>query len=233
MHDVGIRTDRGCRLLNRCTAAGVGKEATLLGSWQQLHHQGETSMQSKIRIIALAIVPLALLSFGASAASAEREAQGWKHWADFTANVVAHAQPGAYSPDGMKEACRGATGMTIGQGFQFPAWGRGVGHACYVYSQLASFNRNRASAGFVSTGDRGDIGSMLKKIHKRQKKVLCRRSRNAAHDLGKATPIASEPRAQQLAFDLAESMGRIYDSADCSGSKRTWQWHHTQAVVVP
>jgi hypothetical protein len=52
-------------------------------------------------------------------------------------------------------------------------------------------------------------------------------------DLTAATPILSEPRAQPLAFDLAESMGRIYDAADCSGSKRTWAWRHEEHKIQP
>ena len=74
---------------------------------------------------------------------------------------------------------------------------------------------------------------LLKKIFKRKKKSLCKDSERVAENLGKATPIASEPRAQQLAFDLAESMGRIYDAAECGGKKRTWEWRHEEKQIDP
>lgn len=165
------------------------------------------------------------LSLSAAAGNPDREAAGWKTWADFTANIVANTGENNYNANGVSAACKGVTGMTISQGFQFPYWGQSVIQACQVYSELGSINGNLAMA---SSSD-----DLMKKVFKRKKKSLCRDSERVAENLGKATPILSEPRAQPLAFDLAESMGRIYDAADCSGSKRTWAWRHEEHKIQP
>ena len=180
-------------------------------------------MHHRITAVALACTFAIGLALPASAASPEREAAGWKNWADFAQEIVANVGEDAYNGAGVKTACKGVTGMTIGQGFQFPYWGQRIIGACNVYSQLGNVNGN---IGMASVGE-------YKKVFKRMKKSLCRDSEAVAKDLGKATPIASEPRAQQLAFELAESMGRIYDAADCSGKQRTWAWRHEQQQIKP
>lgn len=172
---------------------------------------------------ALACTLAIALAPQAPAANPEKEAAGWKAWADFTANVAANVGEDGYDAAGVKKACKGVTGMTIGQGFQFPYWAQNVIQACQVYDQLGDVNGN---LGMASAGD-------YKAIFKRMKKSLCKSSEKTASNLGKATPVASEPRAQQLAFDLAESMGRIYDAADCSGEKRTWAWRHEEQQIKP
>ena len=181
-------------------------------------------MNHGLRLAALAVV-LSGVSSIAMAANPEREAAGWKNWADFTENVAANVGEGNYSAAGVKAACKGVTGMTISQGFQFPYWGQSVIQACQVYDQLGDVN---GSLGMASSSE-----DLLKKVFKRKKKGLCKDSERVAGNLGKATPIASEPRAQQLAFDLAESMGRIYDAADCDGKKRTWSWRHEEHRITP
>ena len=181
-------------------------------------------MNHGLRLAALAVV-LSSVSSIAMAADPGREAAGWKNWADFTENVVANVGENDYNAAGVKAACKGVTGMTIGQGFQFPYWGQSVMRACQVYDQLGDVNGN---IGMASVDN-----DLLKKVFKRKKKSLCKGSEDVAEDLSKATPIASEPRAQQLAFDLAESMGRIYDAADCSGKKRTWSWRHEEHQIKP
>lgn len=181
-------------------------------------------MNHGLRLAALAVVLSGVFSI-AVAADPAREAAGWKNWADFTENVVANVGENDYNAAGVQAACKGATGMTIGQGLQFPYWGQSVIQACQVYDQLGDVNGN---LGMASSSD-----DLLKKIFKRKKKSLCKDSERVAGNLGKATPIASEPRAQPLAFDLAESMGRIYDAADCSGKKRTWSWHHEEHRIKP
>lgn len=182
-------------------------------------------MKHRITVIAIFFGLAAGLPLSTLAASPERETAGWKNWADFTENVVANTGENSYNAAGVKAACKGVTGMTIGQGFQFPYWGQSVIQACQVFDQLGDVNGNLAMA---SSSD-----DLLKKIFKRKKKSLCRDSERVAENLAKATPIASEPRAQQLAFDLAESMGRIYDAADCSGKKRTWSWAHKEKAIDP
>lgn len=182
-------------------------------------------MNHRITAIALCCTLAVGLPLSAFAANPEREAAGWKNWADFTANIAANVGEDSYNAAGVKAACKGVTGMTIGQGFQFPYWGQSVIQACQAYDELGDVNGNLGMAS--SSND------LLKKIFKRKKKSLCKDSERVAANLGKATPIASEPRAQQLAFDLAESMGRIYDAADCSGEKRTWSWRHEEHAIKP
>lgn len=181
-------------------------------------------MNHGLRLAALAVV-LSGFSSVTMAADPAREAAGWKNWADFTGNIAASVGENDYNAAGVKTACKGVTGMTIGQGFQFPYWGQSVIQACQVYAELGDVN---GSLGMASSSD-----DLLKKIFKRKKKSLCKDSERVAENLGKATPIASESRAQPLAFDLAESMGRIYDAADCSGSKRTWSWRHEEHQITP
>lgn len=179
-------------------------------------------MKHRIAAAALACTLAVSLPLSAPAASPEREAAGWKNWADFTANIAANVGEGHYNAAGVKAACKGVTGMTIGQGFQFPYWGQSVIQACQVYEDVGDFND------FFSVGN-----DERKKIRKRMQKTVCKQSEKVAGNLGKATPIASEPRAQQLAFDLAESLGRIYDATDCDGKKRTWAWRHEEKQIKP
>ena len=94
--------------------------------------------------------------------------------------------------------------------------------ACHVYEDVGDFNA------FFSVGN-----DQRKAIRKRMNKNVCKDAERVAGNLGKATAIASEPRAQQLAFDLAESMGRIYDAAECGGKKRTWEWRHEEKQIDP
>ncbi|HSD18352.1 MAG TPA: hypothetical protein VLC71_13980 [Thermomonas sp.] len=94
--------------------------------------------------------------------------------------------------------------------------------ACQVHEDVGDLNE------FFSAGD-----DQRKKIRKRMQKTVCRQAERVAGNLGKATPIASEPRAQPLAFELAESMRRIYDAGDCNGEKRTWSWRHEVLQVKP
>lgn len=179
-------------------------------------------MNHRIAAIALCCTLAVGVPLSALAANPEREAAGWKNWADFTANIAANVGEGNYNAAGVKAACKGVTGMTIGQGFQFPYWGQSVIQACQVYDDVGDFNE------FFSVGN-----DQRKKIRKRMNKSLCKDAERVAGNLGKATPVASEPRAQQLAFDLAESMGRIYDAADCDGKKRTWSWRHEETQIRP
>ena len=177
-------------------------------------------MRHRITAIALCCTLALGLALPASAGNPEREAAGWKNWADFTGNIIANVGEGNYNTAGVKAACKGVTGMTISQGFQFPYWGQSVIQACQVYDDVGDFND------FFSVGN-----DERKKIRKRMQKSVCKQAERVAENLGKATPIASEPRAQQLAFDLAESMGRIYDAAECSGKKRTWAWRHEEKQI--
>lgn len=179
-------------------------------------------MKHRIAAVALVCTLASGLPLSASSASPEREAAGWKNWADFTANIAANVGEGHYNAAGVKAACKGVTGMTIGQGFQFPYWGQSVIQACAVYEDVGDFNE------FFSVGN-----DQRKAIRKRMQKNVCKQAERVAGNLGKATPIASEPRAQQLAFDLAESMGRIYDAAECSGKQRTWAWRHEEQQIKP
>ncbi len=179
-------------------------------------------MNHRIAAIALCCTLAVGVPLSALAANPEREAAGWKNWADFTANIAANVGEGNYNAAGVKAACKGVTGMTIGQAFQFPYWGQSVIQACQVYDDVGDFNE------FFSVGN-----DQRKKIRKRMNKSLCKDAERVAGNLGKATPVASEPRAQQLAFDLAESMGRIYDAADCDGKKRTWSWRHEETQIRP
>ena len=179
-------------------------------------------MNHRIAAIALCCTLAVGVPLSALAANPEREAAGWKNWADFTANIAANVGEGNYNAAGVKAACKGVTGMTIGQGFQFPYWGQSVIQACHVYEDVGDFNA------FFSVGN-----DQRKAIRKRMNKNVCKDAERVAGNLGKATAIASEPRAQQLAFDLAESMGRIYDAAECGGKKRTWEWRHEEKQIDP
>ena len=178
-------------------------------------------MNQGLRLMALAVALSSVCSI-AMAADPAREAAGWKNWADFTQNIAANVGEDGYNAAGVKTACKGVTGMTIGQGFQFPYWGQSVIQACHVYEDVGDFNA------FFSVGN-----DQRKAIRKRMNKNVCKDAERVAGNLGKATAIASEPRAQQLAFDLAESMGRIYDAADCDGKKRTWSWRHEEQKITP
>ena len=160
-------------------------------------------MTHRIRYTALA--SLLCLSFASQAASPEKEAAGWAKWADFTSGVIDATKADQFDAQGIKEACKGATGVVIGQGFQFPYWAQNVLMACRAFKIFDDVDK-KTDAG-VDKGNRDEFFSgNARKILKREKKALCRDVASISKDLGKATPVASEPRAQPLALALKVQM---------------------------
>ncbi|MEO8159770.1 MAG: hypothetical protein ABI588_00010 [Arenimonas sp.] len=155
------------------------------------------------------------LSFASQAASPEKEAAGWAKWADFTSGVVDATKSERFDAAAVKAACKGATGVLIGQGFQFPYWAQNVMMACRAFSIFDDVDK-KTDAG-VDKGNKDDFFSgNARKILKREKKALCRDVASISKELGKATPIASEPRAQPLALELKVQMDMIAVKAECN-----------------
>lgn len=161
------------------------------------------------------IAGLLCLSFASQAASPEREAAGWTKWADFTSGVVDATKAEPFDAPGIRAACKGVTGMVSGQGFQFPYWAQNVMMACRAFDVFKDVDE-KTDAGV----DKGNMDNFFsgnaRKILKREKKGLCRDVARASKELGKATPIASEPRAQPLALALKAQMDMIADKAECN-----------------
>lgn len=159
-------------------------------------------------------VGLLCLTSAALAAGSDREAAGWTKWADFTSKIVDAAKVSPFDPRGIHAACSGATGVVIGQGFQFPYWAQNIMMACRAFDTFKDVDE-KTDAG-VDKGSRDDFFSgNMRAILKREKKGLCRNAASASKELAKATPIESEPRAQPLALELKTQMDNILDKAEC------------------
>ena len=165
------------------------------------------------RTVAAAVVGASLCT-GALAADADREAAGWHKWADFTENVVAGGRTKPLDPRPAMAACDGATGVVSGQGFQFPYWAQNVMMACRVFDTFKDVN-DKVAAGVDKGSSAEYYSNMMKTILKREKRGLCRAASRASGELGKAEPVAAEPRAQPLALELKAQMESVLDMADC------------------
>ena len=158
---------------------------------------------------------LLCLSFASVAATPEKEAAGWAKWADFTSGVVDATKAQPFDAPAIKTACEGATGVVTGQGFQFPYWAQNVMMACRAFKIFKDVDQ-KTEAG-IDTGNKDEFFSgNARKILKREKKALCRDVASISKELGKATPVASEPRAQPLALELKVQMDMIADKAECN-----------------
>ncbi|MEO8743219.1 MAG: hypothetical protein ABI365_08520 [Lysobacteraceae bacterium] len=164
---------------------------------------------------AACVVSLLCLASTAMAADPAREAAGWTKWADFTSKVVETGKAEPFNPTGVIAACDGATGVVIGQGFQFPYWAQNIMMACRAYDSFKSFDQKRDAG--IDTGSKDEFFSgNMRAIMKRQKKILCRNTASASKELAKATSVESEPRAQPLALELKAQMDNIMVKAECN-----------------
>lgn len=160
------------------------------------------------------LVGLICFSAASTAASAEREAAGWSHWADFTSKVVDAGKVTPFDGPAVTTACTGVVGMISGQGFQFPYWAQNVNMACQAFKTYADVDGKR-KAGIDKGSTHAFFSGNLRKMLKREKKALCRDLSSIVKQLGKAEPVASEPRAQPLAMELRTQMETLQKSAEC------------------
>jgi hypothetical protein len=173
-------------------------------------------MPARLRpILAATVLCVASLAGGAAgAADADREAAGWHKWADFTGGIVAAGKAEPFDFAAIVPACDGATGVVTGQGFQFPYWAQNIMMACRVFDTFKDVAA-KTRAG-IDKGSSSDwMASAMKDILKREKRGLCRNASTASKELGKAEPVAAEPRAQALAIELKAQMDRVSVLADC------------------
>ncbi len=145
------------------------------------------------KIIAAAAV-LGLLASAGQATAADK-ATGWKNWADHAEKVVAATKSGNLAE--VDAACIGTTKTIISQGFQFPYWGQMLPQFC---------------------------GQVEEKEQKREITLRgwmqeCKQLRQVSGALGKATPVAEEPRAKPLADEMVAILDAI-DTRDCSHPPR-------------
>lgn len=157
---------------------------------------------------------LLCLAWSAQAASPEKEAAGWTKWADFTSGVVAATKSEKFDAPAIKAACKGAMGVVIGQGFAFPYWAQNVMTACRAFSVFNDVDK-KTDAGIAEGNQDEFFSASARKMLKREKKGLCRDVSRISYELGKATPVASEPRAQPLALELKAQMDMIAEKAEC------------------
>lgn len=120
----------------------------------------------------LAAAVLVLASTAASAASPEKEAAGWAKWVDFGQGIIDATDQESIAA--LNAACKGVTGMTISQGFQFPYWAQQQIQLC-------------TGLGYIAKGDR---------------KSACKTLKAVSRELAKAKPVEVEPRAEPMARRL-------------------------------
>jgi len=122
-------------------------------------------------------------------ASAGDKAAGWAKWAD-RAELIYNSTL-ADSPMRIQTACKGVTGVVIGQGFQFPYWGQSLIQVCTVLTAAEKESGTR-----------------------RRRSKLCSDLRRLAKIMNKAEPVAEEPRAAIAAHHIAEVL-TVMDKQSC------------------
>ncbi len=114
-------------------------------------------------------------------AEARDKAEGWANWTERAERIQTAIVSGGSA--GLDSACKGVTGVVIGQGFQFPRWGQSLIQVCTVMQ-----------AAYHGSGNN------------RRSKQICKDIKNVAETLGKATDIPEAPRAQGVAQGISHLM---------------------------
>lgn len=135
-------------------------------------------------VLAAAAMIAATLSPGT--AMAGDKAAGWAKWADRAEMIYGSTLEG--NPMSIDTACKGVTGVVIGQGFQFPYWGQSLIQVCDVLKATGKESGSRRR--------KGQVCSDLKRL---------------AKIMAKAEPVAEEPRAAAVAHKIAEMLTATHD----------------------
>ncbi|MBX3563363.1 MAG: hypothetical protein KF730_02185 [Sphingomonas sp.] len=137
-------------------------------------------------IAAIGLIAATLFS---GAAQAGDKAAGWAKWAD-RAELIYNSTLAGNAME-VATACKGVTGVVIGQGFQFPYWGQSLIQVCDVLKAAEKESGNR-----------------------RRKGQVCSDLRRLAKIMAKAEPVAEEPRAAVVAQNIAKVL-TVMDQQSC------------------
>lgn len=123
-------------------------------------------------------------------AEARDKAEGWRNWTERAERIEAALLRGESYSAGLDSACKGVTGVVIGQGFQFPGWGQALIQVCTV-TQAAYHGSN----------------------NNRRSKQICNDLKSVAGKIGKATPTPESGNASEVAIRISHIMLAIRDQA--------------------
>ncbi|RYE04359.1 MAG: hypothetical protein EOP61_00865 [Sphingomonadales bacterium] len=129
----------------------------------------------------LAAMALITATLFPGVAAAGDKAAGWAKWAD-RAELI-YTSTLADNSMRIETACKGVTGVVIGQGFQFPYWGQSLIQVCDVLKAAEKESSTRRR--------RGQVCSDLKRL---------------AKIMNKAEPVPEEPRAAVVAHDIGKML---------------------------
>lgn len=121
-------------------------------------------------------------------AEARDRAEGWHNWTDRAERIFVAIQSGESAR--LDSACKGVTGVVVGQGFQFPGWARALIQVCTV-----------TQAAYHGSNDN------------KRSKTICKDLRSVSGQIGKATDVPEDPRARDVAIRLSRIMIEVHDYA--------------------
>lgn len=119
-------------------------------------------------------------------AAARDKAEGWANWTARAERIFAALASGESAR--LDSACKGVTGVVIGQGFQFPGWGQSLIQVCTV-----------TQAAYHGSGN-----------NKRSKQI-CKDLPRVAKLIGKSTEVPEGPGAHKVAQNISKVMLEIRD----------------------
>lgn len=135
----------------------------------------------------LTVIALAAALTLPGVAHARDKAEGWQHWTDRAERIFVAIQSGESAR--LDSACKGVTGVVIGQGFQFPGWARSLIQVCTV-TQAAYHGSNNS----------------------KRSKTICKDLKAVAGQIGKASPVAEDSsNAHLVAQRLSRIIGEVRD----------------------
>jgi hypothetical protein len=119
-------------------------------------------------------------------AAAKDRAEGWANWTARAERIYEALINGDSAR--LDSACKGVTGVVIGQGFQFPGWGQSLIQVCTV-----------TQAAYHGSNDN------------RRSKQICKDLPRVSALIGKSTEIPEGPGAHKIAQQISRAMLEIRD----------------------
>lgn len=134
----------------------------------------------------LTVTALAAALILPGVADAKDKAEGWANWTARAERIFEAIVTGESAR--LDSACRGVTGVVIGQGFQFPYWAQSLIQVCDV-----------AQAAYHGSNDN------------RRSKRICKDLPRVSKLIGKSTEIPEGPGAHKVAQKLSRVLLEIRD----------------------
>ncbi|MDF7777729.1 hypothetical protein P1X14_20910 [Sphingomonas sp. AOB5] len=119
-------------------------------------------------------------------AAAKDKAEGWANWTARAERIFTAIAEGDSAR--LDSACKGVTGVVIGQGFQFPGWARALIQVCTV-----------TQAAYHGSGNN------------RRSKQICNDLASVSKQIGKSTEVPEGPGAHKVAQKISKVMIEVRD----------------------